>query len=186
MATTDQQYEDQRFLILRRYRDMPDAFLYGSILDSAAIECFLGDENMIRMDWLWSNFLGGFKLNVRRADTAEAASLLDQSVPEKFDVEGVGEYQQPCCPNCQSLNVSFQGGNKPVDYMRALFGGPVRLHLSIWECGSCGDQWPESDQKPSASLLISVSSILLIVWLFGNISALVLSTIWAVRLVASR
>src|SRR5438034_3765803 len=102
---------------------MPDAFLFGSILDSAEIEYYLADEHTIRMDWFWSNLLGRIKLCVRKADADEASSLLEQDVPEKFDVEGVGEYQQPRCPICQSLNVSLRGLNKPVDYTRALLAG---------------------------------------------------------------
>src|SRR5260370_7961142 len=95
---------------------MPDAFLFGSILDSAEIECYLADENTIRMDWFWSNLLGGIKLCVRKADADEASSLLEQGVPEKFDVEGVGKYQQPRCPKCPLLDASFRALNKAVDY----------------------------------------------------------------------
>src|SRR5438445_10240740 len=90
MGSTESEYENQRFIVLRRYRDMPDAFLFGSMLDSADIEYYLADENLIRMDWFWSNFLGRIKLYVRRADADAASSLLDQGVPEKFDVEGSG------------------------------------------------------------------------------------------------
>jgi hypothetical protein len=50
MAITDSDYENQRFIVLRRFRDMPDAFLFSSALDSADIECYLADENTIRMD----------------------------------------------------------------------------------------------------------------------------------------
>jgi len=80
---TDSEYQNLRFIVLRRFRDMPDAFLFSSILDSAGIECYLADENTIRMDWFWSNFLGRLKLCVRRADADAASSLLDQGVPEK-------------------------------------------------------------------------------------------------------
>ncbi|SRR6266436_3727185 len=89
MATSDSSYENQRFFVLRRFRDLPPALLSRSILDSAAVECFLADENTIRMDWFWSNLLGGVKLCVRKADADSAASLLAQGVPEKFDVEGL-------------------------------------------------------------------------------------------------
>src|SRR6266852_5228583 len=68
MATSDPQKDDQRFVILRKLRDLPEALLVKSILDSADIECFILDENTIRMDWLWSNLLGGFKICVRKAD----------------------------------------------------------------------------------------------------------------------
>jgi len=112
------------------------------------------------MDWLWSNLLGGIKLYLRKVALETASSLLDQGVIEKFEVEGVGEYQQPRCPNCRSLEVSFQGLNRPVDYTRAL-GRALPLHRSLWECDSCGHQWPESNEKPPDNVLTSASSILL-------------------------
>jgi hypothetical protein len=186
MATSDSQYENQRFLVLRRFRDLPDALLFDSILDSAAIECFLADENTIRMDWFWSNFLGGIKLCVRKADADSASSLLDQNVTEKFDVEGAGEYQQPRCPKCQLLEISFKGLNKPVDYTRALLGGPLPLHRSLWECDSCGHQWPESNEKPPTNLLTSTSSIFLIVIAIVTVSAVLSSVIADIRFAASR
>src|SRR5260370_18461936 len=167
MAITDAEYENQRFVVLRRFWDRRDAFLFGSVLDSAGIECYLADENTIRMDWFWSDFLGRIKLCVRRADADVASSLLDQSVAEKFDAEGVGEYQQPRCPICQSIEVSFQGLNKAVDYIRALLGGPRPLHRSLWECDACGHQWPESNEKPPNNFLTSASSIILLVLALG-------------------
>jgi hypothetical protein len=51
MPAPDPQEESRRFVILRRLRDLPDALLAKSILDSADIECFLGDEITIRMNW---------------------------------------------------------------------------------------------------------------------------------------
>ena len=50
-----------KLVTLRQFRDLPAALLAKSVLDSAGIECFLADENTIRMDWLWSNLLGGIK-----------------------------------------------------------------------------------------------------------------------------
>lgn len=180
MATTGVLSEDQYFVLLHRFRDLPDAFLCKSILDSAEIECFLGDENSIRMDWFWSNLLGGIKIFVRAADADTASALFDLPTPERFDVEGIGAYQQPRCENCNSLEVSFTGLNKSVDYVRALLGGPRPLHRSLWQCDSCAHQWPESNQKPPARFLSTSSSILLLFltadtllgWLFAIIQAL--------------
>jgi hypothetical protein len=64
-------------LTIRQFRDLPEALLAKSVLDSAGIECFLGDDNLIRMDWLWSNLLGGVKLRVRQEDALVAARLLE-------------------------------------------------------------------------------------------------------------
>ena len=39
---------------------------------SAGIECYLQDESVVRLDWFWSNAMGGIKLIVREKDAAEA------------------------------------------------------------------------------------------------------------------
>jgi hypothetical protein len=69
--------EMRDLLTIRQFRDLPEALLAKSVLDSAGIECFLGDDNLIRMDWLWSNLLGGIKLRVRQEDAIVASRLLD-------------------------------------------------------------------------------------------------------------
>jgi len=190
MATSANQYESRQLVVLRRFRDLPSAFLFASVLNSAAVECFLADQHTIRMNWFLSNALGGIKLCVRKEEADIALDLLRQSVPEKFDVDEVGEYEQPRCPECQSLEVSFQGLNKPADYTRTLLGGALPHHRSIWECDSCGHQWAESSEKPPASFLTSASSILLIVLAIQNIGSLLflitLLIIEAVRLVIGR
>jgi hypothetical protein len=68
MATDVPQIEQSQFVLLRRYRDLPEAVVFKSILESAGFECYLSDENMVRMDWFWSNLLGCAKLWVRLQD----------------------------------------------------------------------------------------------------------------------
>jgi hypothetical protein len=69
-------------LTIRQFRDLPEALLAKSVLESAGIECFLGDYNLIRMDWLWSNLLGGIKLRVRQEDALVASRLLEGGPPQ--------------------------------------------------------------------------------------------------------
>ncbi len=154
MAITDAEYENQRFVVLRRFRDMPDAFLFGSVLDSAGIECYLADENTIRMDWFWCDFLGRIKLCVRKADAEGASSLLNEGVPEKFDVEGVGEYLQPRCPVCQSLEVSFRGLNKAVDYTSwaGLGASSQSLGMQCLSTPMAGVQRETTERPPDVSI----------------------------------
>ena len=76
-----QETEFRDLLTIRQFRDLPEALLAKSVLESAGIECFLGDDNLIRMDWLWSNLLGGIKLRVRREDALVASRLLEGGGP---------------------------------------------------------------------------------------------------------
>lgn len=75
--------ETRDLLTIRQFRDLPEALLAKSVLDSAGIECFLGDDNLIRMDWLWSNLLGGIKLRVRQEDAIVASRLLEGDAPKR-------------------------------------------------------------------------------------------------------
>jgi hypothetical protein len=144
-AVTTKKWELLKLVTLRKFRDLPEAVLAKGMLHSAGIECFLGDENMVRMDWFYSNLVGGIKLWVRQEDAEGAAKLLDQGFSEGFDVEGVGEYKQPRCPNCQSFEISFEELNKRVAFAGVFFGIPIPLKRRGWICHSCGNKWPDSD-----------------------------------------
>jgi len=66
-------------VMIRRYRDLPEATIAKTILDSAGIESFLAEENIVRLDWFYSNLVGGIKLLVRAEDADAARELLDQA-----------------------------------------------------------------------------------------------------------
>jgi hypothetical protein len=63
-----------------------EAQLARGLLDSAGIESFLFDDNMVRMDWFNANALGGVKL---RVDThnVEAANRVLQEVSDDAEPE---------------------------------------------------------------------------------------------------
>lgn len=78
--------EFQNTVTLRQFTDLHEAFLAKGSLDSAGIECWLIDDNMVRMDWFTANVFGGIKLRVKPEDVDAAEEILDQPIPEEFDV----------------------------------------------------------------------------------------------------
>jgi hypothetical protein len=137
--------------LIAQFLSLPEATLAKSILESAGIESFLADDNLVRMDWLISNILGGVKLFVRSDDLEAANSILEQTSPERFDVEGIGEYIQPHCPSCQSTDVSFKGPEKQQPSMGRFIGPAVStIHQhdeQFWECDACGRSWKDEDPE---------------------------------------
>jgi Putative prokaryotic signal transducing protein len=131
--------------ILRRYRDLTEALVAKSILDSAEIESFLADDNLVRMDWLHSNLISGVKLLVCAKDADAANELLDEIAPTQFDVEGLGEYLQPKCPKCGSMDVSDNVQDKYVKAAGFIPGLPLKSTRPGWTCQSCGDNWDDDD-----------------------------------------
>ena len=135
---------------IRQFRDLPEALLAKGSLESAGIECALGDDNMVRLDWFISNFIGGVKLRVQPEDAQVAEEVLTQPIPENFDVSGIGAYEQPHCPKCQSLDVTFQELNKPVAYVSSYFGVPIPLRRRAWCCKSCKAEWEDLPDQPES------------------------------------
>jgi hypothetical protein len=144
------EFEKRNMLTIRRFRDLPEALLAKGSLDSAGIDSFLEDENMVRMDWFISNLLGGIKLVVDAENVEAANEILNQPIPENFDVEGVGDYQQPRCPQCQSMDVSFEELDKPIAYGGLFVNIPIPVHRKGWLCHSCKNAWQEDEAGPNA------------------------------------
>lgn len=137
--------EERHLVSVRRFRDLPEALLAKGSLESSGIQCFLSEENIVRMDWFISNLVGGVKLLVNQEDAEAATAILDEPTPELLDVEGVGEYQQPRCPECQSFDVNFEQLNRKVAYTSAWLGMPIPLHAKAWTCESCRHKWQDQD-----------------------------------------
>ncbi len=138
-----QELEVRELVTIRQFRDLPEALLAKGSLESAGIECFLADENLVRLDWFISNFIGGIKLNVRPTDVANAQKLLDEPILEGLYVQGVGLYEQPRCPKCQSLDVNFQELDRPIAYMSAFLRLPMPVQRTGWHCHACDAEWED-------------------------------------------
>jgi hypothetical protein len=139
--------EVRDLVMIRQFRDLPEALLAKGSLESAGIECFLADENLVRLDWFISNFIGGIKLSVRAEDAESARKLLDEPILEALYVQGVGLYEQPSCPKCRSLDVNFRELDRPIAYMSAFLRVPIPVHRKAWRCHSCDAEW-EDDGAP--------------------------------------
>jgi hypothetical protein len=150
-----QEMEVRELVTIRQFRDLPEALLAKGSLESAGIECFLADENLVRLDWFISNFIGGIKLKVRAPDAANAQKLLDEPILEGLYVQGIGLYEQPRCPKCQSLDVNFQELDRPIAYLSAFLRLPIPVQRPAWRCHACDAEWeddlPDSGRTESLS-----------------------------------
>ena len=136
---------------IANFRDLPEAMLAKGKLESAGIECFLGDDNMVRMDWFWSNLIGGVKLRVAETDAEEAIHLLEEEIPPELVDSDTGEvYAQPACPRCSSLDISFGPPDKGVQLAALYMAGiPLPAGRDRWKCSQCGAEWEVlADVKP--------------------------------------
>ncbi len=144
-----QEMEVRELVTIRQFRDLPEALLAKGSLESSGIECFLADENLVRLDWFISNFIGGIKLKVRGPDVINAQKILDEPILEGLYVHGIGLYEQPRCPKCRSLDVNFQELDRPIAYMSAFLRVPMPVQRTGWHCHSCDAEWEGDDGAES-------------------------------------
>lgn len=137
-----------QLVTVARFRDLPEAMLARGRLQSAGIDAFLADENYIRMDWFMSNMIGNMRLQVREEDAESAREILEQQVPEDFEIGADGEkFEQPKCPKCGSADIEFEGVNRGLGLVSAYaIGLPLPIRSDIWKCNHCGAQWRESEE----------------------------------------
>ena len=140
--------EFSKLVTIRKFRDLPEAYIAKGLLDSAGIECFLFDENIVRTDWFWSNAVGGVKLRMREEDAAEAAELLGASQEEAPDKETTPQPAPEQCPNCGSTDVTYQSLMKRLAYFTVWMGFPIPVKHVAWKCQSCGHVWEDPVSSP--------------------------------------
>lgn len=67
---------EPRLVTIAAFHSEPEFLLARARLESAEIECFAQDENMLRIGGWHSHILGGIKLQVREADAEDALAIL--------------------------------------------------------------------------------------------------------------
>lgn len=144
--------ELRRLVTVRRYRDLTEAFVGRSLLESAGIPAWIADEHLVRMNWFLSNMVGGMRLQVDERDEAAAREILEAEVPRTIPYGPEETYAQPTCPTCGSAEVTLGDGTERGRSFVALYLGaiPVPPRETAWHCEACGAQWMDAEiaEKP--------------------------------------
>jgi hypothetical protein len=131
---------------IRRYRDLSEALVARAVVESAGIFCFLKDENLVRLDWQVSNFIGGIRLQVPSGDVEAAEAILSQPIPDSISIPDEPGFQQPRCPRCTSTDITWERqGRKAALASLYLFSLPLPRGSESWHCNSCDLKWVDED-----------------------------------------
>ncbi|HUB18069.1 MAG TPA: DUF2007 domain-containing protein [Acidobacteriaceae bacterium] len=136
----------RKLVTVRRYRDLSEAIVARSLLESAGIAAWVRDENVARMEWQYSNLLGGIRLQVEASDAEAAAEVLDQPIPDAIPFDSKEDFVQPRCPRCGSIDISFLGSDRRAALASVtLLSIPLPRGIESWTCYSCGARWEETE-----------------------------------------
>ena len=118
-----------------------EAHLLRMRLEAVGIPAFVRDEHFVQMDMLYSNAIGGVRLQVANADLESARTLL----AEDRGIENDDSELQ--CPQCGWTGVERERFSRRLALCSLLLCGlPLLWIRSRWRCGRCLHTW-----KPTAA-----------------------------------
>lgn len=128
----------EQLVTIGSYSTPYEANMVKSRLEATGIPAFVADEFTIGMNWLYSNALGGVKVQVPESLALDAQEILNSGVdsPTTDELATVD-----ACPQCVSQNTeSFL--DKRVSFLTWIFFGlPLLLPRSKKKCRDCGYLW---------------------------------------------
>jgi hypothetical protein len=137
---------ERTLVTIRQYRDLSEAIVARSMLESNGIVVYMKDENLVRLDWQVSNGIGGIRLQVEAGDEATATQLLNQPVPPTIELGEGDEFIQPRCPACGSAEITFEGASRTAALPSLLLlGVPLPTGGETWSCSACGARWEDTE-----------------------------------------
>ncbi|MOA23468.1 hypothetical protein D3C78_1440910 [compost metagenome] len=110
-----------KIVVFETYYNPIEANIIKSRLMDSGVQCFLSDENMITINPLYTQALGGIKLHLFEKDVNTARSILQDEdvqialgeatvdVPESQNDDIQSDQ---VCPNCGSSNVGYVQATK--------------------------------------------------------------------------
>lgn len=126
-----------------------EAHIVKGYLESEGIETIIRDELTAQ---IYSNAIGGIRLDVRESDYATGISLLKKggyivdrnkkNTPKIEIIEFTNQTDENICPFCKSLNIDrkWQANGLKV-FLHYIFGGILKDSKHNYICFDCKKEW---------------------------------------------
>ena len=128
-----------KLITIATFSQVINAQLAKKKVELEGIECFIVDEQIVSMDWLYPRIIGDVKLQVNEANVGRAIEILKKTDSME---NVVSKNDEPHCPNCNSSDVYCERFSQPLVFASwLLLNIPFPFLKRKWECRKCGDHW---------------------------------------------
>lgn len=115
-------------------------------LEAGGVPAFLDNENLVQMDWMFSNATGGVRVLIAEEDAERAQEILGEA-PLESDSAGL-----PVCPKCSSPKTAPDERPRRWAFLSLLLVGfPLLVSKTRWRCADCGHAWNEKNRAERES-----------------------------------
>lgn len=134
---------------IANFRDLPLAELAKAKLKSESIPCFLQDKNLVGIDWMYSQAIGGIKLQVREEHMDIAKQILNEDC--SADLKMVEEEfpaleKSDLCEKCSSPNLIILDATRKAGAWSLLLGFPFIFFRKRYQCTECSHIMKKRDK----------------------------------------
>lgn len=113
-----------------------DAHLLRMRLEAGDVPAFIQDENLVQLDWMYSNAIGGVRVQIWEEDVERAHEILDEEPEEATPADW------PHCPRCDSVETAPDEVPRRVSYLMVLLAHfPFVYARNQWKCRECANVW---------------------------------------------
>ena len=134
-----------RLVTIATFSYPTEAYIPKTKLEAEGIWSFVADADTVTMNWLYSNAIGGVKLQVRKEDVEKALEILNREPEpiewqdEDFEEE---EKEETPCPQCHSDNTRYEKYAMRLIFLSWLIlRFPLPFLKREWKCQDCGYTW---------------------------------------------
>ena len=123
-------------ITIARFSKAEDAHLFRLRLEAGGMPAYILDENTVQMDWLYSNAIGGIRVQISEEDIDDARELLrDMEIPKE-------DPGNPACPKCSSPRTITADFAIRMSFLSILLLGFPCLFSNVrWKCPDCANTW---------------------------------------------
>lgn len=143
------------------YTNALEAHIVKGRMEADDIPAFIPHEHHIWAYWLFSNVLGGVRLQVLPQHVVEAKKILNginNSTYENILEAQEGAFDKIVCPECNSDRAVVRGWDQRIALVVAsTFSIPTPYRLDSCWCLDCGYRWRNKSWKRPSLLLLAAS-----------------------------
>jgi hypothetical protein len=119
-----------------------EAHLARAKLESEGIDSMIANDVMVGTNWLYSNAVGGVKLQVRKSDAEAAMVIMNSCTEHTSAIPHEDDASTKHCPQCNSSDIRYEFFNiRPVFLSWLIFGFALPFMKKKWKCNFCGYEW---------------------------------------------
>jgi hypothetical protein len=129
-----------KLVTLKTFDNPVQAHILKGRLESDGIESYIFDENIVILNPLYNNLIGGIKLKIRESDLPEATAIIEDIENTPYQSE---EEITIHCPYCHSGNI--EGNYKSFKGVKGFFSALISFltftyplyYQAAYRCNNC-------------------------------------------------